>query len=230
MSTPIGGARIAVVEDHLLFAESLDIALSMEGHDVRRIHLPDHSRSVNTLLPAILRAKPRIALLDLDLGQHGNSRSLIEPLTREGIAVVVVTGNPDHVQWGECMRYGARRVIPKSTQLSEILATIRRISNGLSAVSPEEREALLQLWQTHRETGHELRHRLELLTHREQAVLGQLMLGNQVRDIARLSVVSEATLRTQVKAILSKLGVNSQLAAVAIAHQAEWQPPAPRAA
>ena len=41
-----------------------------------------------------------------------------------------------------------------------------------------------------------------------------------------MSVVSEATLRTQVKSILAKLGVSSQLAAVAIAHQAEWQAPA----
>jgi two-component system, NarL family, nitrate/nitrite response regulator NarL len=226
MNTPIRGTRIAVVEDHLLFAESIDIALTYEGHDVRRIHLPDHSRSVNTLLPAIIRAKPRIALLDLDLGAHGNARSLIEPLTREGIAVVVVTGNPDQVQWGECMRYGARRVIPKTTRLSEILETIRRITNGLSAVGPEEREGLLQLWHTHRETSHDLRHRLELLTHREQAVLGQLMLGKQVAEIAATSVVSEATLRTQVKSILAKLGVSSQLAAVAIAHQAEWQAPA----
>eukprot|EP01032_Pedospumella_encystans_P035196 gene35196-39812_t len=41
------------------------------------------------------------------------------------------------------------------------------------------------------------------------------MLGHAVRDIARTFVVSEATVRTQVKSILSKLEVSSQLAAVA---------------
>ena len=230
MSTPPAGTRIALVEDHVLFAESLDIALSIQGHDVRRIELPEHTRSVNTLLPAILRANPRIALLDLDLGDHGNGVRLIEPLARAGIAVVVVTGNADHVLWGECMRYGARRVIPKSTRLNEIIATVRRICNGLAVVKTEEREELLQLWHTHRATTHELRRRLERLTHREQVVLGELMLGNQVREIAEISVVSEATLRTQVKAILAKLEVTSQLAAVAIAHQADWRPPGQTAA
>ncbi len=224
-TTPPPGTRIALVEDHVLFAESLDIALTIQGHDVRRIDLPEHTRSVNTLLPAILRANPRIVLLDLDLGTHGNGVRLIEPLARAGIAVVVVTGNADHVLWGECMRNGARRVIPKSTRLNEIIATVRRICNGLPVVKTEEREELLQLWHAHRATTHELRRRLEQLTHREQVVLGELMLGNQVREIAALSVVSEATLRTQVKSILAKLGVSSQLAAVAIAHQAEWQPP-----
>jgi two-component system nitrate/nitrite response regulator NarL len=43
-------------------------------------------------------------------------------------------------------------------------------------------------------------------------------------------VVSEATLRTQVKSILAKLEVTSQLAAVAVAHQAQWQPPGQSAA
>ena len=72
---------------------------------------------------------------------------------------------------------------------------------------------------------HQLRRRLELLTRREQEVLGHLMSGRQVRDIAALGVVSEATVRTQVKSILSKLEVSSQLAAVGVAHQAEWQSP-----
>nr|WP_281374640.1 LuxR C-terminal-related transcriptional regulator [Nocardioides soli] len=63
------------------------------------------------------------------------------------------------------------------------------------------------------------------MTPREEAVLGELMQGRTVRDIASSSFVSEATVRTQVKAILSKLEVSSQLAAVGIANTAGWQPP-----
>ena len=37
------------------------------------------------------------------------------------------------------------------------------------------------------------------------------------------SVVSVATVRTQVRGILTKLGVNSQLAAVALAHKLDWR-------
>ena len=59
-------------------------------------------------------------------------------------------------------------------------------------------------------------------------MLGHLTHGRSVREIARADVVSEATVRTQVKAILTKLGVGTQLAAVCIAREAEWQPPRPR--
>ena len=32
--------RILIVEDHVLFAESLELALSVEGYDVRRVPVP----------------------------------------------------------------------------------------------------------------------------------------------------------------------------------------------
>ena len=66
--------------------------------------------------------------------------------------------------------------------------------------------------------------RLSLLTPREGAVLGHLMKGHTVREIAIHSYVSEATVRTQVKSILSKLQVSSQIAAVGLAHRVGWRP------
>jgi hypothetical protein len=47
----------------------------------------------------------------------------------------------------------------------------------------------------------------------------------QVRDIARVGVVSEATVRSQVKMILAKLDLTSQLAAVGAAHMVGWRSP-----
>ena len=92
----------------MLFAESLAIALGAAGYDVRRIPLPESARSIGTVLPAVLRAQPRLALVDLDLGALGNGVRLIEPLVRAHVPVIVVTGNTDRVQWGECVRHGAR--------------------------------------------------------------------------------------------------------------------------
>jgi DNA-binding NarL/FixJ family response regulator len=46
-----------------------------------------------------------------------------------------------------------------------------------------------------------------------------------VREVAQDAFVSEATVRTQVKSILAKLGVTSQLAAVAMARDDGWGSP-----
>ena len=54
-------------------------------------------------------------------------------------------------------------------------------------------------------------------------MLGALIEGRTVRAISEESVVSEATVRTQVKSILNKLEVSSQLAAVGMANQVGWK-------
>jgi DNA-binding NarL/FixJ family response regulator len=49
--------------------------------------------------------------------------------------------------------------------------------------------------------------------------------GLAATEIAEQSFVSLSTVRSQIRAVLAKLGVHSQLAAVAMAHQSAWSPP-----
>ena len=221
-STP-PNTRVLIIEDHLLIAESLEFALVREGYDVRRLELPEVGGSIDTLRSAALRHNARIALLDLDLGRFGDGMALIEPLARSGTNVVVVTASMDRGRWGACVRQGARQVVSKAQPLRETLTTVRRLYQGLPVMTSAEREALLDTWRTGRMAGDDIRRRLELLTPREKLILAGLMEGNTVREVARTWVVSEATVRTQVKSILAKLEVSSQLAAVGLAHQVRWQ-------
>ena len=224
--TPRASLRILIVEDHVLFAESLELALSVEGYDVRRLPVPSEERAPGALAAAVIRLRPRVVLLDLDLGGFGDGVRLIAPLARSGTNVVVVTASIDRGRWGEAVRCGARKVLPKSRPLNEVLATVRRINQGLPVMSREEREELIAFWHHERAERAELEARFAMLTVRERQVLAHLMRGRTVREIARVSVVSEATVRTQVKAILAKLEVTSQLAAVGLAHGIAWPPPA----
>ena len=215
--------RVLIVDDHVLFAESLELALSLEGYDARRLELPAEGGSMATLRSLALRANPRTVLLDLDLGRFGDGANLIAPLARAGTNVVVLTASEDLGRWGGCMRLGARKVLPKSGALQHALATVRRLHQGLPVIRREELEELLDAWMRERRTNDDLRRRLDLLTPRERQVLGALIEGRTVRAISEDSVVSEATVRTQVKSILGKLEVSSQLAAVGMANQVGWR-------
>jgi two-component system, NarL family, nitrate/nitrite response regulator NarL len=217
--------RILIVEDHVLFAESLDLALSVEGYDVRRVDLPDDGVAAGALMERLLRLRPRIVLLDLDLGAFGDGIRLIAPLAKAGANVVVVTASADRSRWGEALRHGARATLSKSQPLNDILAVVRRINAGLPVMTHDEREELLGYWLEQRKETQGIHERFAQLTVREAQVLGHLMLGHTVHDIAIAGVVSEATVRTQVKSILAKLHVSSQLAAVGLAHQIDWRPP-----
>jgi two-component system, NarL family, nitrate/nitrite response regulator NarL len=225
-ATPRSQFKVVLIEDHALFAESLELALNLEGYAVRRIPIPEDGGSVQAMLSTVVRMRPRIALLDLDLGRLGDGVRMIAPLTRAGVNVVVVTASTDRARWGECLRNGARKVQSKSQPLNEILSTVRRINQGFPVIEREEREALIACWQEQSRERVAQQARLALLTRREEAVLGELMQGHNVREIAAKSVVSEATVRTQVKSILAKLEVSSQLAAVGAANSTGWRPPA----
>lgn len=223
--TPRSDLRVVIVEDHVLFAESLELALSIEGYDVRRVPLPEDEVSPAALLRSITRLNPRVVLLDLDLGSFGDGGRLVTPLAKAGINVVVVTASNEQARWGEVIRLGARKVLSKSRPLNEILATVRRLNQGQRVMESEEREELLATWSRERAHLASARSRLESLTIRERQVLAYLMEGESVRDIAAIGCVSEATVRTQVKSILSKLEVSSQLAAVGLANRVAWKSP-----
>ena len=143
---PRSDLRVVIVEDHALFAESLELALSIEGYDVRRAPVPDADTSPAALLRSVIRLNPRIVLLDLDLGAFGDGGRLITPLAKAGVNVVVITASTQQARWGEMVRLGARKVLSKSQPLNEILATVRRLNQGLRVMESEEREALLATW------------------------------------------------------------------------------------
>ena len=216
-----GLTRVTIVEDHALFAEALDLTLTLEGHQVHRVSTDDHALPAGHLCEAILRSRPSVVLLDLNLGASANGAFVVQPLTQAGIAVVVVTGSLDRARWGEVLSYGARTVLPKSAPLNTILSTIRLIGSGRRTLEREERDRLVACF--HEETGRVLdsRARLDSLTIREREILEHLINGERVQEIARKSFVSESTVRTQVKSILAKMGVRSQLAAVSVALAAD---------
>jgi DNA-binding CsgD family transcriptional regulator len=55
-------------------------------------------------------------------------------------------------------------------------------------------------------------------------VLAHLVNARTADEIAAAEFVSMATVRSQIQAVLRKLGVNSQLAAVALANERGWTP------
>lgn len=215
--------RVAVIEDNMLLAESLVIALTLEGYDASAVDLSENNAGL--LLASVLRASPQVALIDLDLGPHTDGARLVEPLTRSGVSVVVVTGSAQPHRWGEALAHGARHVMPKSSPLNDIAAAIRKVHLGQPLMPAAERADLIRAWRAERLVASEAVEKLARLTPRECEVLAHFIQGHQVKHIAQAREVSEATVRTQTKAILAKLEVSSQLAAVSVAHQAGWTPP-----
>lgn len=128
---------------------------------------------------------------------------------------------------GESIHLGARTVVSKSLPVNDLISVVRRLSAGLPVSDADQRAALIDYYfRSELARRRDARTRLRRLTPREQQILGQLMKGQNVDDIARADVLSVATIRTHVKSILAKLDVSSQIGAVGLAYGVHWRTPA----
>lgn len=216
---PAGARRALLIDDHQLLTQSLAVALEMEGVPCTVAALRDR----DTLLREVVALSPDIVLLDLDLGGDlGDGSLLVTPLIRAGCRVLVVSASTDHDQICRALERGAVGVLDKVAPFKELLATVLAAARGNEVMVPAQRRRMLE-----QARARHVRHAQELapferLSVRETQVLRALAEGLSVVCIAEDRFVSEATVRTQVRAILTKLGVASQLQAVAEAHRCGW--------
>jgi len=210
--------RIAIVEDHRLLAETVGLALEVEGHEVVVADLKDEE----TLLESIAADATTLVLLDLDLGPLGDGARLIKDFKANDAEVLVVTGVRERPRLAATLEAGAAGVVAKNTPFDDLLETIKKAAEGQPVIDPNDRFQLLAELRSHRQAESRRNAPFETLTQRERQVLVALGDGKSVESIASEWVVSTATVRTQVRGILTKLDVNSQLAAVAKARAAGW--------
>ncbi|WP_207006022.1 LuxR C-terminal-related transcriptional regulator [Nocardioides aromaticivorans] len=201
------------------------MALDPEGFIVTVIDPGEQHASLATVLAAALRSAGRLVLLEHRLGPVGDGLRLVAPLTASGATVVLLTDTTDRARWGAAIHLGAKDVLHKTCSLEELADTARRVRDGLPLMSREQRATLIETARADGDESRATRVRLDRLTLREMEILGALMNGEPVQEIARTNVVAVATVRSQVKSILTKLELQSQIAAVGAAHRAAWRPP-----
>ncbi len=213
-------ARLLIVEDHSLLAQSLRLGLQEEGLEARISSL----RSPDDVVAEAEGVD--IVLLDLDLGGLGSGRDLVVPLREQGAEVVILTGTRDRTDIAEAIERGAAGYVTKSESFDDLLQAVSELAELGRLLTRNERDQLIGELQASRAAERRRREAFAALTETEQQVLAGLMEGKSAHDIAEDRVVSLATVRTQIRSLLRKLGVGSQLAVVALARRAGWEPPA----
>lgn len=215
---------VAVVDDHQLFAAALAAALRAEGYEVVTPLQPSTS-SLRSVELAVLAASPSVVLLDLELHGIGSGCDLVAPFVAGGASVVVVSASDDDVAIGRCLERGAAGWLPKTSAIERLLDAVQAVLEGRPVLPLAERERLCRLARLEAEARRRALEPFSELSPREASVLSALMEGQTVGRIAARCYVSEATVRSQVRGILTKLGARSQLEAVALAVKVHWSAP-----
>ena len=213
---------VLIVEDHVLLSTTLSMALRGHGIEARRCEtgMPDVVRST------VAGVAPGVALVDVDLGagpagEMLSGVDLVPVLVGDGWRVVVMTGNAPEAEIARAVTAGAVGWLHKTAPFEQLLTAVLDAVAGRPVLSEPERLRLVQVHHIEQARGRARRAGLDLLTAREREVLDGLVAGKRAAAIAEESVVSLATVRAQIRAILAKLGVSSQLEAVALVRELE---------
>jgi DNA-binding NarL/FixJ family response regulator len=117
---------------------------------------------------------------------------------------------------------GAAGVLSKTEPIEVLMNACTAAARGDQVMPESSRRAVLRDAERRRARRTESLAPFARLTERESQVLRALASGTAVSSIAAGWLVSEATVRSQVRGVLTKLGVGSQLEAVALAHESGW--------
>lgn len=211
--------RAVLVDDHQLLAQTLALALGLEGIECSVADLSDRE----ALVREVVDGPPAMVLLDLDLGGVvGDGADLVAPFMSAGCRVLVVSGSTDVDQVCRAVEAGAVGVIRKNAPFEQLLDAALAVGRGEQIMTCDDRLAMLDEARRRRALRVQDLAPFERLSDREGQVLRALAAGQSVGAIAANWFVSEATVRSQVRAILTKLGVTSQIEAVAAAHRHRW--------
>lgn len=207
------GHGVLIFEDHALLAHALAAALA------------DHGLTAQVVPPANATARAAdveagtVVVLDLALGDGRDGSHLVAPLRARGAHVLVVTGGTDVEAMARALEAGAVDVLSKCRPFGTLLDAVRALQAGCYVPDTCTRQEILRRAAQERSDRARAQDVLDRLTPREHAVLDALSRGHDARRIAAEAGVALTTVRAQIRAILSKLGVCSQLQAVALAQE-----------
>jgi DNA-binding NarL/FixJ family response regulator len=214
-----GDVEVLIVDDHPVVGDGLVQLLRFEGIAA----MPLVPTSPGHVMEVTRTTGARLVLLDLDLGwPQETGLDLIRPLRGEGVAAVVYSGTRDRRLLALALEAGATGAVTKGQGIDALIDAVIRARNGEAVNNLRERCELADELQQYRARQRERLAPFRALTAREAFVLQDLMEGRSAEVIASGSFVALSTVRSQIRAILSKLNVSSQLAAVALAQQARW--------
>jgi len=197
---------VVVADDHPLYREAVVRAVRSRP-DFELVAEADDGRSA---LDAIRSAAPDVAVLDVEMpGMRGVE--ILAVVKRDALTtkVVLLSAHLEGETVFEAVQCGVAAYISKASPSARICDTIAAVARGEIILPAEVTTGLAEAIQrTQRPSG-------PALTPREREVLSLLAEGCSAPQMARRLHLSTATIKTHLKTLYEKLGVNDRAAAVA---------------
>ena len=201
MTAPI---RILVVEDHHVVRQGL-VALIKTVEDMQVVGEACDGKQAVELFR---QHQPDVTIMDLRL-PHMTGVESITAIRRDfpSARIIVLTTYDGDEDIYRALQAGARGYLLKDMSGDDLMEAIRTVHAGRSRIPPAVAQRLAD-----RLGGPDL-------TTRELEVLKLIVAGKSNKEIGQALFISEATVKTHINSLLSKLGVSDRTQAATTALQ-----------
>jgi DNA-binding NarL/FixJ family response regulator len=203
--------RVLLVDDHPIVRNGVRAVLDGES-DLEVVGEAETGTRAVTLAH---RLRPDVVVTDLllpDIDGVAVTQGIRADLTQTQV-VILTSANEENSSVGRAVHAGAIGYVLKSANIEELVQTIRDAAGNQVHLSSGAAARLIEEMRAPRTQV--------ALTDREREVLRGLAIGRTNKEIARSLDIALTTVKSHVRAILDKLGVDSRTQAALFAVRAQ---------
>jgi DNA-binding NarL/FixJ family response regulator len=190
--------RVVLADDEALLRRGLKVLLEADG----RVEVVGEAADGAELVDAVLAHLPDVVLVDVQMpGVDGLE-----------VAVLTTFDLDDYV--ATALDLGAQGFLLKDAEPEALVRAVVDLAAGGAVLDPRITARLLP-----RLRGFRANRQLDSLSARERQVLELVAGGRSNHSIAEHLCLSEATVKSYVSTVLTKLGVENRVQAALVAHQ-----------
>jgi DNA-binding NarL/FixJ family response regulator len=208
--------RVVLVDDQELVRTGFAMVVDSQGD----LTVVGQAANGSQALDVVATTTPDVVLMDVRMpvldGVEATRRLLVR---HPSVRVIVLTtfDLDDHAY--AALKAGASGFLLKDASAEDVLAAIRAVHSGDAVLAPSTTRRLIERVAPGLPGPSTGPDPLERLTDREREVLGRIARGDSNAEIAARLFLSEATVKTHVGRILTKLGLRDRVHAVVLAYE-----------
>lgn len=206
--------RVLLTDDQAIVRKGIQALLATETN----IEVVGEAENGKEAIQLVEKLKPDVILMDLQMPEMDGIQAIQHiNAAKTNVRILVLTSFATDDKVFPAIKAGALGYLLKDSSPEELIQAIRQVHRGESSLHPTIARKVLQ--ELSRPPAPEQNPTSEPLTEREVDVLRLVARGMGNQQIADQLIISEATVRTHVSNILSKLHLASRTQAALYALQ-----------
>jgi DNA-binding NarL/FixJ family response regulator len=208
--------KILVVDDQAMVRAGLRMILEAEP-DLKVVAEAEDGVKAVSVMRAL---QPDIVLMDIQMPVMNGLDATRQIVQQRGSAtrVLILTTFERDDYIFEALRAGASGFLLKNAPPEDLVAAVRVVAEGNALLAPSVTRRIISEF-ARRPVKPDIKKELTGLTEREMEVLRLIARGKTNAEIAGDLIVSEATVKTHVSNLLTKLGLRDRVQAVVFAYE-----------